>query len=198
MRSSLSTAPRGHTVSRRYAAEGCADAQDTLRKDGERIMINRPTHSASSFEQLAGRRAGQKDGCKAAGARTAAAEAAVPAGGCRCADSQQCGSVREQHERRGSHFLLLEATLRSLERRMTYILKAKMSSEAHLGFKFSSPAAAAARLRGLRLWHEPTARPPSCHPHAYPLRTPLGLCRTFRVRTSPFLESPFQQRLATF
>ena len=44
-------------------------------------MITRRWHDASSFERLAGRRVSQKHGSKAAGTRTAAAEAAGPAGG---------------------------------------------------------------------------------------------------------------------
>ena len=44
-------------------------------------MITRRWHDASSFERLSGRRVSQKHGSKAAGTRTAAAEAAGPAGG---------------------------------------------------------------------------------------------------------------------
>ena len=47
----------------------------------ERIIITRRWHDASAFERLAGRRVSQKHGSKAAGTRTAAAEAAGPAGG---------------------------------------------------------------------------------------------------------------------
>ena len=44
-------------------------------------MITRRWHDASSFERLSGRRVSQEHGSKAAGTRTAAAEAAGPAGG---------------------------------------------------------------------------------------------------------------------
>ena len=44
-------------------------------------MITRRWHDASSFERLSGRRVSHKHGSKAAGTRTAAAEAAGPAGG---------------------------------------------------------------------------------------------------------------------
>ena len=71
------------TVSRRSAAEGCAYAQDTPSKDGERLASTWRMRRARSFEQLLSRRASGMHGCKAAGTRAAPAEAAPPAGGSR-------------------------------------------------------------------------------------------------------------------
>ena len=88
------------SVKRRSAAMVCADAQDTpSNMPSKAANILQGAHLARSYERLLGRRASQQHGCKAAGTRAGAAEAARAAGGSHEADTSsasECGKPSDQ------------------------------------------------------------------------------------------------------
>ena len=95
MRSSLQNALKGHTISRRSAAAGCADAQATLQSSREalRRRLRVLNEIGSATERRSGARGGSSSGSSSGSSTAAAAAAEGAAAGAAGVAQQQEGSM---------------------------------------------------------------------------------------------------------